>query len=144
MTEQRQQEDKSKTIREKQQQTTTTTKYYLPHGAGRVLNPSDLEQVRMAYNSILGDLNAVKARAIEEAMCYGVEASAVIDAIEQTALAPRPSFYYFRAILRRYTNDGITTAEMAKNDRWERRKKQQQEKWRSEEWFEHRNEELPW
>ena len=124
--------------------TTSSTKYYLPHGAGRVLEPGELEQVRICYNSVLGELNSIKARIIEQAFEYGVEASAVIDAIEQTGYAPRPSYHYFRAILTRYMNEHIYTAQQAKDDRFARKKKQQEEKWKRDEWFEHRDEQLPY
>lgn len=140
MTNQRYQEIKN--VTNEQHQTATATKYYLPHGAGRVPDPAELEQIRIAYNSVLGELNCVKARIIEQAMEYAVEPSAIIDAIEQTALAPRPSFYYFRAILTRYMNEHIHTAADAEHERYLRREKQQNEKWAREEWFEHREQDL--
>ena len=84
------------------------------------LAPHELEQIRQAYAGLLGDLNLYKAQVIEEAVKNGVEASAILDAIEQTAYAPRPSHAYFSAILRRYIASQITTAKKAEDERQER------------------------
>ena len=129
---------------ERQQTTTTSTYYYLPHGARRVLNPDELEQIRIAYNGVLGELNSVKARIIEFALTWGLDYTAIIDAIEQTALAPHPTHYYFQAIVNRYMNDRLITAKDAERDRYIRREKQRKEKWERDEWFEHRKDELPY
>lgn len=85
------------------------------------LPPQDLEAIRTYYNSILGPLNMAKAAVIERAIQAGVTASAILDALEQTALAPRPSHAYLTAILRRYMAEGITTAEEAEAQRFQRR-----------------------
>lgn len=88
------------------------------HGAGRVqLTAVELEMIRQGYVDAIGPLNAIKARDIETAIGAGVQASAILDAIEQTGLAPRPSHYYLRAILRRYASEGITTADEAERSR---------------------------
>lgn len=98
-----------------QQEHTTTS---IAHGAGRVQpTAAELEAIRQEYVDEIGALNAIKARDIEAAIEAGVQASAILDAIEQTALAPRPSHYYLRAILRRYAAEGITTAEEAERSR---------------------------
>lgn len=81
------------------------------------MNAIDLERVASAYVEILGPLNAVKAKILEQAMSKGMDAGAIIDAIEQTALAPRPSHNYLSAVLRRYMAQGITSAEAAAADR---------------------------
>ena len=80
------------------------------HGPGRVLNALEMETIRQAYVDALGDLNVFKARDIEAAISEGLEASAILDALEQTAMAARPSHYYLRAILRRYAAEGIHTS----------------------------------
>lgn len=120
--------------------TSTTTTYHTDPGVS--CSALDLEVIRQMYNSVIGDLNAVKARDIEEALQY-MDASAVKDAIEQTAFAARPTHYYLRAILRRYQNDRIRTAKDAERDRYIRRHKQQEAKWQREEWFTHASEDLP-
>jgi DNA replication protein DnaD len=77
----------------------------------------DLEQIRQMYVDVLGPLNAIKAQGIERAMKQEIEPSAILDALEQTALAPRPSHAYLMAILRRYAAAGIHTADEAEADR---------------------------
>lgn len=76
-----------------------------------------LEKIARAYENVLGPLNMYKARVIEDALKAGLDAGAVLDAIEQTAMAPRPSHPYLAAILRRYAAQGVTTAEAALADR---------------------------
>ena len=95
-----------------------TSSSSISHGAGRVQpSPMDLEQIRQMYVDVLGPLNAIKARDIEQAMNGGLTASAILDAIEQTALAPRPAHAYLRAVLRRYVAEHVTTAEDAERTR---------------------------
>lgn len=90
----------------------------IAHGAGRVQpTATEMEEIRQGYVDAIGPINATKARDIETAMEAGVQASAILDAIEQTGLAPRPSHYYLRAILRRYAAEGITTTEDAERSR---------------------------
>lgn len=98
--------------------TSTTTRDTEP---GVFCGPDDLETIRETYAGVLGGLNLVKARDIEQALTKGVQPSAILDAIEQTALAPRPSHAYLRAILRRYAAEGITTQAAAAADRERRR-----------------------
>lgn len=97
----------------------STTVYTRP---GVSLHPWEYEQIRMTYSELLGDLNMYKAMDIQRAIDGGVELSAILDALEQTAMASRPTHYYFRAILRRYVEQHITTAEEAEAQRIERRK----------------------
>ena len=113
--------------------TTSTTSTTTAHAAGRVPpTPFEWEQIRQTYVDVLGALNCVKAHDIEEAVNLGLSASAVLDAIEQTALAPRPTHYYLRAVLRRYANWGIFTREAAEKDRNERRREQRLAQYRNE------------
>ena len=81
------------------------------------LSAHELEQIRLAYSGLLGDLNVYKAQIIDQAIKNGVQASAILDAIEQTGYAPRPSHAYFSAILRRYIVMQISTAKEAEADR---------------------------
>lgn len=88
---------------------------------GVFLEPFEWEQIRQGYEMLLGALNAYRARDIEIAVENHLEVSAILDALEQTALAPRPSHSYLRAILMRYTREGIYTADRAEAQREERR-----------------------
>ena len=89
---------------------------------GVLLEPFEWEQIRQGYEMLLGALNAYRARDIEIAVENHLEVSAILDALEQTALAPRPSHSYFRAILMRYTREGIWNVERAEAEREERRR----------------------
>lgn len=88
----------------------------------RTVEPWEYEIVRQYYEDILGELNLLKAKDIEWAMTNGLENTAVCDALEQTAMAPRPTHYYFRAILRRYVNHRILTKKDAEKERLERQR----------------------
>ena len=102
---------------------------------GVFLDPMEYEMIRQTYTRLLGVLNAYKAQDIERAINRYVQTSAIIDALEQTALAPRPSHAYFRAILMRYADHCILTREQAEEERKERRrqrylaKRQQYSSW---------------
>lgn len=96
----------------------STTSSSIAHAAGRVQpTPMELEQIRQMYVDAIGPLNAIKARDIERAMTDGLTVTAILDAIEQTAYAPRPSHAYLRAVLRRYIAEGVHTAEDAERTR---------------------------
>ena len=129
MTEKGRSSDKITTTRTTTSSSTTTR----AHTAGRVPpTPFEWEQIRQTYVDVLGALNCVKAHDIEEAVNQGVQPSAILDAIEQTALAPRPTHYYLRAVLRRYANWGIFTREAAEKDRNERKREQRLAQYRNE------------
>ena len=121
--------EKGQTTNNKTTSSTTT----VAHGPRRVL-PSALEweEIRQTYVDVLGALNCVKAHDIEEAINQGLQPSAILDAIEQTALAPRPTHYYLRAVLRRYATWGIFTREAAEKDRNERKREQRLAQFRNE------------
>ena len=93
--------------------TTTTTSSSKATDPGVLLDPAALEEIRQAYESVLGPLNSVKAYDIEHAIHAGLQTSAILDAIDQTAMAMNPTHYYLRAILRRYISDQIFTRERA-------------------------------
>ena len=88
----------------------------------RELEPMELEEIRQAYAEVLGPLNSVKAHDIETAIDAGLDGSAIVDAINETAMARRPSHYYLRAVLRRYMAEGIFTAARAEQLRQQRRR----------------------
>lgn len=96
------------------------------------------------YVDVLGPLNRIKARDIEAAIANGVQTSAIIDALDETALAARPSHQYLRAILRRYVSFGIYTAEDAEKDREQfraQREASNREKWGA--WYKNPEDEFP-
>ena len=146
MTIQRREEEIKKTAREQQEagcgssSSSSTTTYHTGPG----VSAHDLDVIRQYYNSFLGSLNQVKASVIEQAIRAGVETSAILDALEQTGIAPRPSHYYFAAILRRYMREGITTQEKAEAQRFQRRHEREMARMdREHAWYDNPNE-LSW
>ena len=132
------------TLREKEHNTTssTTTTYHTEPGV--LCTPVELEQIRTVYEDVIGRLNMVKARDIEEALRAGVTAEGIVDALEQTAMAPRPSHYYLRAILRRYAERGIYTIKDAERDRYIRRAQQRYAREEREAWYKPVVDDDPW
>ena len=80
----------------------------------------DMERIAAEYRENIGPLNGGAARMIEqglrETMCT---ADDMIYAIHETALAPRPSAAYLRAILRRWAHTGVDAPEERNSEgRW--------------------------
>lgn len=150
MTQRQTQYDQKETEREERRRSIDTTSSAilvssLPHGAGRVLNPIDMEAIRTGYVDALGPINAYKARDVEWAIENGLEASAILDALEQTSMAARPTHYYFRAILRRYVTEGIHDARAAEAAREEfraQREAARRETWGA--WYHDPDHNMPW
>lgn len=83
----------------------------------------DLMAIMEAYEQFIGPMNGAIQRIIGIALGAGMQAAVVLEAINTTAWAPRPSARYLAAILRRYQAQGISTIEdvMRDNDRFEQR-----------------------
>lgn len=88
--------------------TTSSSSSSMSHGAGRVLNPDELESIRQAYVTNIGPLKAPIAHYLENCL-QTMETALVINAIEETGWASRPSPQYLRAILERYKREGLDT-----------------------------------
>ena len=74
--------------------------YNIAHGAGRVpLSPDQTERIRDAYTDNIGPMTGAVARMIETAIDHGLTVKEVIEAIEETGFAPRPSPWYLKKIL---------------------------------------------
>ena len=70
---------------------------------GVSINPEDGNRIIAAYVENIGPaINAPVARLIEDFIKAGHTVDHVIDAIERTGFAPRPSPAYLRAVLRNY------------------------------------------
>lgn len=113
----------------------TTTTYHTDPGVFTA-NPQDLEVIRTAYNGTIGPLTAPIAHFIEKCISAGMEPAVIVDAIERTGWARRPSPFYLRAILQRYLREQIRTMEDVEGDNADRQQYQQQhgdDGWR--EWF---------
>ena len=81
------------------------------------ISPEALEAIREAYVACVGFMTASIAHEIEAAIKDGMFPEVVIDAIQQTGNAPRPSPYYLRTILRRCRRDGILNADQLAADK---------------------------
>lgn len=89
--------------------TTTTTSSSSVHTQPGVSD--DQLRILIAYNEILGDMPSQVGHFLTELMADGMEADVIINAINDTAWAPRPSPRYLRGILLRYQDDEINTME---------------------------------
>lgn len=144
MTANRKSADNTKTEQATSSTRSSTTTATTAHGPGRI-TAQDFEAIRTSYLDILGPLNAAKARDIEIAIENGLDASAILDALDCTAMAARPTHYYLRAILRRYATDRIFTAEDAERDRMRfraERDQARQETWGT--WYRNPEDECWW
>lgn len=105
----------------------TTTTVYTEPGVSK--NPlalqEDLHAIAQEYNNILGPMNMQIARFIERLLHDGMAANVILDALQETAWARRPSPQYFRAICARYYDRGILTmgALLHDRDEWENKRK---------------------
>ena len=67
----------------------------------------DLCCIKEAYNNCIGDLKAPIAWYLEGLMASGMQPEVILNAIQETGWARRPSPQYLRAILERYKAYGI-------------------------------------
>lgn len=87
--------------------TTTTTIHTHP---GVFWNDDMLEAIAKKYEDIIGyAINGTIGHYLRRCMNAGMNAYVVLDAIERTGWARKPSPYYLRAILERYLRDDILT-----------------------------------
>lgn len=101
----------------------TTSAATLP---GVLFNENDLMAIKQAYCACIGDLKAAVAWYIEGLMKWGMEPDVILNAINETGWAKRPSPQYMRAILERYKAHEIKTMaqllhdqeEFAESKRW--------------------------
>lgn len=81
----------------------------------------DYEAIASAYCENIGDLKAPVAHFIETLLQKGMKADVIIEAIQATGWAAKPSPQYLRKILNRYLMCGIFTVDdvMLDNNRFE-------------------------
>ena len=110
--------------------TNTTTTYHTQPGVS--WNDDKLEAIARKYEEIMGyAINGTIGHYLRRCMIAGMDAYVVLDAIERTGWARKPSPYYLRAILERYLRDDILTQDdvMADDrDRYVYRKQKKLEK----------------
>ena len=67
-----------------------------------------MEQIARAYRDNINPMiTGAAAGIIERALRNGMEPATVIEAIEETGMAPRPSPYYLSAVLRNWAENGV-------------------------------------
>lgn len=123
--------------------TTSTTTLHTDPGVSW-LSPYEMETIREVYEDVLGPINTYKAQAIGKAIACGLTMDAVIDAIEQTAMAARPSHAYLAAILRRYASYGLTTKQAAERDRETFAARREAANRERAVWYRSPDEDMPW
>lgn len=90
--------------------------YYPAHARAREADtdlPGEeiMHRIAEAYKENIGPMiTRVAAGIIERALKNGMEPETVILAIEETGMASRPSPYYLSAVLRNWTETGVTVA----------------------------------
>ena len=116
--------------------TSTSTSLAPEPGVSRILDPYDLSLIRDCYTDSIGSLTGAIAYYIEGKMKRGMETEVILDAIEQTGWARRPSPHYFRAILDRLEEQGIKTSRQLSDDkmrRYREREEANSRQWRK--WY---------
>lgn len=79
-------------------------------GAGRVMTPDECEAIKEAYVDNIGSMTGSVAKIIEQAFEAGLTSEEIVMAIEETGLAPNPTPYYMRAILKNWAESGVTVS----------------------------------
>lgn len=95
---------------------------------GVFCNENDLQAIKQAYSSCIGELKASVAWYLENLMQWGMEPEVILNAIHETGWARRPTPHYMRAILERYKAWDIKTMAQLLHD--------QQEFAESKKWYE--------
>lgn len=75
-----------------------------------IISPEDGERICRAYTENVGTMTSAVAGIITAAVKDGLTVDNIIMAINETGLAPRPTAYYLRAILRNWCQYGVTTS----------------------------------
>ena len=104
----------SSTERSSNRSTSTTTTVYTDPGVSW-----NLQVLRETWNGILGPMTAQVAWYIEDLMAKGMAIEVILDAVQETAWARRPSPQYFRAITQRLMREGVLTMEQLQLSREE-------------------------
>lgn len=92
-------------------------------------SPSELEDIRIAYNQNIGEMTAPVAYFVEKCIRGGMEPAVIREAIERTGWAPRPTPFYLRAILQRFQREGVRTMADVEREQIERRQRREGATW---------------
>ena len=94
-----------------------------------ICSPSELEDIRIAYNQNIGEMTAPVAYFVEKCIKGGMEPAVIREAIERTGWAPRPTPFYLRAILQRFQREGVRTMADVEREQIERRQRRECATW---------------
>lgn len=75
---------------------------------GVSINREAGERIVQAFTQAVGPMNYYVAQEIESAIRQGLTVANVLEAIQITSFAPRPSAAYLRAVLRNWIRDGVS------------------------------------
>ena len=76
------------------------------------------ERIVQAFTQAVGPMNYFIAQEIEKAIQQGLTVANVLEAIQITSFAPRPSAAYLRAVLRNWIRDGVSHRRQPQQSSW--------------------------
>lgn len=76
------------------------------------------ERIVQAFTQAVGPMNYFVAQEIESAIRQGLTVANVLEAIQITSFAPRPSAAYLRAVLRNWIRDGVSHRRQPQQSSW--------------------------
>lgn len=85
---------------------------------GVSINREAGERIVQAFTQAVGPMNYYVAQEIESAIRQGLTVANVLEAIQITSFAPRPSAAYLRAVLRNWIHDGVSHRRQPQQSSW--------------------------
>lgn len=85
---------------------------------GVSINREAGERIVQAFTQAVGPMNYFVAQEIEKAVQQGLTVANVLEAIQITSFAPRPSAAYLRAVLRNWIRDGVSHRQAPQKSSW--------------------------
>lgn len=85
---------------------------------GVSINREAGERIVQAFTQAVGPMNYYLAQEIESAIRQGLTVANVLEAIQITSFAPRPSAAYLRAVLRNWIRDGVSHRRQPQQSSW--------------------------
>lgn len=85
---------------------------------GVSINREAGERIVQAFTQAIGPMNYFVAQEIESAIQQGLTVANVLEAIQITSFAPRPSAAYLRAVLRNWIRDGVSHRRQPQQSSW--------------------------
>lgn len=85
---------------------------------GVSINREAGQRIVQAFTQAVGPMNYYVAQEIESAIRQGLTVANVLEAIQITSFAPRPSAAYLRAVLRNWIRDGVSHRRQPQQSSW--------------------------